>query len=99
MPIEPVIMAHSSDRMSPKRLETQQNVELGRIFNQLHGRIVDGYVRQRDVRVLLSDFTDDPRHKMEDCRTLALSMASYFMANALRAAISNAARYVQFRKR
>ena len=85
MPMEPVSMAASSDRMSPNMLPVTHVELLGRL-DQLHRGVVDIHVLELDVRVLLggtSVTTSFQNWKVSS--TLALSTLVTFLLR-LRAA-------------
>ena len=59
MPSEPVIIAASSERMSPKRFSVSEDVEAARLAHEQHRAGVDELVRELDVGVVLRDLVHD----------------------------------------
>lgn len=62
-----------------KQVGAQQHVELGRIFNQLHGGVIDIHMRQLNVRILLADLADDFAPQDGGLQNVGLIDGSHFV--------------------
>jgi hypothetical protein len=80
MPIEPVSIAASSDRMSPNMLPvTTTSKAFGRL-DQLHRRVVDVHVLERHVGVLRMHLGDHVLPELEGLQHVGLVDAGHLLA-------------------
>jgi hypothetical protein len=89
MPIEPVSMELSSDRMSPNMWPLTSMTKTLGLFHRWHRGGVHAHVVQCDVRVVFSDFADHVFPELEDLQPIGFVHAGHAALRACGLALAH----------